>query len=216
MLPESPLARDASLSSWRSGVQFPSGALRNRCRPNGGVDSNPAVAVKMERSFSPSGTPGVIARRSVSLPATPQAIVQSRRCFVRNSQVQILSVASSIENIPDKGSTRVFPTPGPASTVFRSPSLISWPSSWSLPSPQEPEVRVRIPAVEFPPWCNLEARCRGSSNFPATPVPVAQSGQSTGLRSRVSHVRIVPGTSSRARRGWARERILSAFAAHSS
>ncbi len=29
MLPESPLARDASLSSWRSGVRFPSGALGN-------------------------------------------------------------------------------------------------------------------------------------------------------------------------------------------
>lgn len=32
--------------------------------------------------------------------------------------------------------------------------------------------------------------------FRPHPVPVAQSGQSTGLRSRVSHVRIVPGTSS--------------------
>lgn len=72
--------------------------------------------------------------------------VESGRCFARNSQVQILSVAPSIENVPDKGSTRVLLTPGPALTVFRSPALITWPTSWSRPSPQEPEVRVRIPA----------------------------------------------------------------------
>jgi hypothetical protein len=39
-------------------------------------------------------------------------------------------------------------TPDPAPTVSRSPSLIPWPSSWSHTSPQEPEVRVRIPAVD--------------------------------------------------------------------
>jgi len=41
------------------------------------------------------------------------AIVESERCFARNSQVQILSVAPSIENIPDKESTRVLSTPVP-------------------------------------------------------------------------------------------------------
>ena len=94
---------------------------------------------------------------------------------------------------PDKG---VAPTPDAAPTVSRSPSLHQrWSSSWSVPSPHGLEVWVRIPGAESPPWCNLVARYHHSGGFPTTVrVPVAQSGQSTGLRSRVSQVRILPGT----------------------
>ncbi len=113
------------------------------------------------------------------------ATVESERCFARNSQVQILSVAQSIENIPDKERPRGRSTPVPlrqfsgrrVASGRRSGALRRWHITGS-----NPVVRSR--------------------NCSATRVPVAQSGQSTGLRSRVSHVRIVPGTSSRAMRGW--------------
>jgi hypothetical protein len=147
-LPESPLARDASLSNWRSGVQFPSGALRNRCRRNAGIGSTLAVAVEMERSFSPLGT----GSHSPSLHQFPGHVSGDRRveALLRQELAGSNPVGGpSIENIPDKGSTRVLPTPDPAPTVSRSPALITWPTSWSHPSPQEPEIRVQIPAVEL-------------------------------------------------------------------
>ena len=123
--------------------------------------------------------------RSVSLPATPRYGDRRVEALLRQDLAGSNPVGgSSIENIPDKGSTRVLSTPGPASTVFRSPVFITWPTSWSRTLPQEPEIRVQIPAsyrakarqgsedacvfrrwnLIAPPWCNLGARCCGSSS----------------------------------------------------
>jgi hypothetical protein len=118
----------------------------------------------------PQSTPtGVIARRAVSFPTTRG----DRRvgALLRQELAGSNPVGGyqTIENTPDKESTWVPSTPDPAPTVFRSLSLIPWPSNWSVPSPQEPEIQVRILGAEHLPWCNLAARRKiRSSTFPAT------------------------------------------------
>ena len=74
---------------------------------------------------------------------------------------------------------------GPAPTVFRSPSFISWPSTESsfASGSRKSAVESRRPAarkrgraracssgggIHDPPYCNLVARYSGSSGFPAT------------------------------------------------
>jgi len=111
------------------------------------------VAVEMERSFSPLGNTG---SHSPSLRQFSGHVSGDRRvgALLRQELAGSNPVGgSSIENIPDKGSTRVLPTPDPAPTVFRSPALITWATSWSHTSPQEPEIRVQIPAS-----CRANAR----------------------------------------------------------
>lgn len=126
------LTSRAGTDLWRCHRQFP-----------------PAGGRRGGAFLRPQSTPtGVIARRAVSFPTTRG----DRRvgALLRQELAGSNPVGGhqTIENIPDKESTWVLSTPDPAPTVFRSPSLITWPSSWSHTSPQEPEIRVRIPAVE--------------------------------------------------------------------
>ena len=144
-LPESPLARDASLSSWRPGVQFPPGALgidtasAMRDRPRSvwiPLPWSPTVSIPFTVWPSRRSVPSACQarahspHRSVSFPATPRRGDRRVEAFLRQDFAGSNPVGgSSIENIPDKGSTRVLPTPDPALTVFRSPPLITWPMS---------------------------------------------------------------------------------------
>jgi len=82
------------------------------------------------------------------------ATVESERCFARNLQVQILSVAQSIENIPDKERTRGRSTPVPlrqfsgrrVASGRRSGALRRWHATGS-----NPVVRSRnCPATRVP------------------------------------------------------------------
>ena len=70
MLPESPLARDASFSSWRPGVRFPSGAL-------GGLALT---------AFSVSDIAGSHGFVTLSRPAYPRrVVVEVMRFFARKA-----------------------------------------------------------------------------------------------------------------------------------
>lgn len=73
-----------------------------------------------------------------------------------------------LSKCPGKGVT---PDTGPALAVTRSPPFIQWPLSRSVPSPQEREIRVRIPGVDSPPWCNGNTPCHTLRRFSGHSVP---------------------------------------------
>ncbi len=98
--------------------------------------------------MSSLGAPRDWARSGSFSVATTHSVTGESRCyFARNSQVQILSVALPSRTPWTKRGYVPLDT-GSRLDSFSVTALIRWPSSWSLPSPQEPEVWVRIPAVE--------------------------------------------------------------------
>ena len=107
----------------------------------------PACGCRGGAFLRPQSTPtGVIARRTTGCPAARG----DRRvgALLRQELAGSNPVGGPVhrEHPGQREHVGALDT-GSASTVFRSPSLIPWPSSWSHPSPLEPEVRVRIPAV---------------------------------------------------------------------
>ena len=148
-----------------SGVRFPSGAL--------GADSDgPPVSSHHQLAGAMMGTrvcdavtvsppcvwssrwcvpsacnasAGVIARRTVSSPTARG----DRRvgALLRQELAGSNPVGGTVHREhPGQREHEGALDTGPAPTVFRSPSLILWPSRRSHPSTQEPELRGRIPA----------------------------------------------------------------------
>ena len=164
---------------------IPLGSTRNQRRVSGeglrrfavsisppctGVDSCCGVAVEMERSFSPLGTgPTAHIALSVCRPRPSVATVESGRCFARNSQVQILSVARPSRTSRTKEARGCFRHRIP-------PRLFSGRQYSSRGRRAGGVLRLRSRRSGFksrrwnpsPPWCNLGARCCGSSSVPAT------------------------------------------------
>ena len=149
---ESPLARDASLSSWRTGVRFPPGAL--------GADSDgPSVSSHHQLAGAMMGTrvcdavtvsspcvwssrwcvpsackasAGVIARRTVSSPTARG----DRRvgALLRQELAGSNPVGGTVHREhPGQREHEGALDTGPAPTVFRSPCR-QWPSIWSATS----------------------------------------------------------------------------------
>ena len=128
------------------------------------------------RSVPSSGTQRVqLPHRSVDFPAANHSWRPSSRSI---SSIRYPS-GSSPDGRPFRpivmSGQRDCPDTGPASIISRSPPLMRWSSSWSVPSLVERQLRVRVPGADRPLWCNWQHSISRSGDFPTTTCPCSSA-----------------------------------------